>query len=406
MMQYSATYEIALHLGIIFFAAKVFGILARRLGIPQVVGEILAGLLIGPSFLGIVSMTEPLTFMSEIGVILLMFSAGLGTNMKDLKQTGPVACLIATAGVLVPLVLGTLIYMIFYGFAPFGSLGFYKAVFIGVILTATSVSITVKALSELGHLKTKMGVTIVSAAIIDDVLGIIVLTIVLGMSGGSGGGASALWVIVKSLLFFVMAGGAGWLLFKIFDKLDQKYQHTQRIPILGLAMCMFFSYAAEKFFGVAEITGAFVAGLVLCNLKDAPYIERKMDINSYMFFGPIFFAGIGLKTDLHQVSSVIIAFSVAMVAVALLSKILGCGLMAKLTGYSNADSLKIGVGMMNRGEVALIVSQKGLNSGLLEPTFFTPVILLIIVSSILTPILLKKLYQHDEKRQTNQKEVA
>ncbi len=399
MMQYSATYEIALHLGIIFFAAKVVGILARKFGIPQVVGEILAGLLIGPSFLGIVTMTEPLAFMSEIGVILLMFSAGLGTNMKDLKQTGLVACLIATAGVIVPFILGTLVYMAFYGFSAVGSLEFYKAMFIGVILTATSVSITVKALSELGHLKSKLGVTIVSAAIIDDVLGIIVLTIILGMSEGTGGGTGALLVIGKSLLFFVMAGGVGWLLFKIFDRLDQKFQHTQRIPILGLAMCMFFSYAAEKFFGVAEITGAFVAGLVLCNLKDAPYIERKMDINSYMFFGPIFFAGIGLKTDLHQVSGVILAFSAALVVVALISKILGCGLMAKLTGYSNSDSLKIGVGMMNRGEVALIVSQKGLSSGLLEPTFFTPVILLIMLSSVLTPIMLKKLYQHDEKRE-------
>lgn len=397
MAQYGSTYEIALHLGIIFFAAKVFGILARKIGIPQVVGEILAGLLIGPSFLGIVSMTEPLAFMSEIGVILLMFSAGLGTNMKDLKKTGLAAFLIATAGVLVPLVLGTILHMIFYGFAPFGTLEFYKSLFIGVILTATSVSITVKALSELGHLKTELGVTIVSAAIIDDVLGIIVLTVVLGMSEGGNGAASAAITLGKSLLFFLLAGGAGWLLFKIFDRLDRRYQHTQRIPILGLAMCMFFSYAAEKFFGVAEITGAFIAGLVLCNLKDAPYIERKMDINSYMFFGPIFFAGIGLKTDLHQVSSVILAFSAALVAVGLISKIIGCGLTAKVMGHTNHDSLKVGVGMMNRGEVALIVTQKGLNSGLLEPVFFTPVILLIITSSILTPILLKRLYRKEEK---------
>lgn len=386
------TYMIFKDLAIIVVAAKICGLLARKINVPQVVGEILAGLIIGPSLLGIVAQTDFLSMMAEIGVILLMFSAGLGTNLKDLIKTGPVAFFVALCGVLVPLVCGTVLYMCFYGFSPFGSPAFYKAVFIGVILTATSVSITVKALEELGKLKTEIGVTIVSAAIIDDVLGIIVLTIVVGMGSGSAD-TGILSIIVRSILFFVFALGAGVIIYRLFKIIDKKYGRSRRIPILGLALCMFMSYAAERYFGVADITGAFVAGIILCSIDDAPYIERKMNINSYMLFGPVFFAGIGLKTNIQGVSLSILLFSVCFVIVALVSKIIGCGLVAKLSGHSNNDSLKIGVGMMTRGEVALIVSQKGLSVGMLDPVFFTPVILLIIVSSILTPIILKILYR-------------
>ncbi len=391
------TYEVFKDLAIIIIFAKIFGILARKLKAPQVVGQIIAGLLIGPSVLGLVQQTDFLVMMAEIGVVLLMFSAGLETNLKDLMKTGPIAFLIACAGVFVPLVGGTLLYMAFYGTAPWGSEKFYQALFIGVIMTATSVSITVQSLKELGKLKSKVGTTILSAAIIDDVIGIIVLTFVVGFKNPDSNPGK---VVISTILFFVFAFIVGFILYKIFNKLDKRYPHTRRIAILGLALCFSFSYIAEVYFGIADITGAYVAGIILCSIKDSDYIAEKMDINSYMLFGPVFFASIGLKTSIDNISGEILLFSLCFVLTALAAKIIGCGLMARICQFNGKDSLKIGVGMMTRGEVALIVSQKGLSVGLLAPVYFTAVILLIIVSSICTPIILKILYSRDKNNST------
>ncbi|MBR1477031.1 MAG: cation:proton antiporter [Lachnospiraceae bacterium] len=385
-------YRFFLNLAIIMIFSKFFGLVARRLKAPQVVGEIIAGLIIGPSILGLVELTDFLSKMAEIGVILLMFSAGLETNLKDLMRTGLKAFLIACAGVFVPLAGGTLLYMAFYGTAPWGSEKFYSALFIGVIMTATSVSITVQALREMGRLKGEVGTTIMSAAIIDDVIGIIVLTFVIGFKNPSSNPAT---VIINTVAFFALAIVVGFLLYKLFKMVDFRYPHTHRIPILGLAICFIFAYVAEVYFGIADITGAYVAGIVLCSIKDSEYIEQKIDTNSYMLFGPVFFASIGLKTSIENVNGEIILFSICFVLVALLCKIIGCGLMAKLCRFRNIDALKIGVGMMTRGEVALIVSQKGLDVGMISPVYFTAVILLIIASSISTPLILKLLYAKD-----------
>lgn len=361
------------------------------------VGEIVAGLIIGPSILGLVQQTDFLVQMAEIGVVLLMFSAGLETDLKELMKTGPIALLIACCGVFVPLVGGTLLYMGFYGAAPWGSENFYKAVFIGVIMTATSVSITVESLREMGKLKGKVGTTILSAAIIDDVIGIIVLTFVIGFKNPESNPGK---VVVSTILFFIFAFVVGLLFYKLFAYLDNKYPHTRRIPIMSLALCFFFAYAAENFFGIADITGAYVAGIVLCSVRDSKYIEEKMEVNSYILFGPVFFASIGLKTNI-DIDGGILLFSLGFVIVALITKIIGCGLMAKICRFNNMDSLKIGVGMMTRGEVALIVAQKGLSVGLLTSVYFTAVILLIIVSSISTPIILKILYAKDKNEVQN-----
>ncbi|MBR1703187.1 MAG: cation:proton antiporter [Lachnospiraceae bacterium] len=385
-------YLILKDLAIIIVFAKFFGLVARKLKAPQVVGEIIAGLLIGPSLLGLVQQSDFLAQMAEIGVILLMFSAGLETDLKELMKTGPIAFLIACAGVFVPLLGGTLLYMAFYGGAPWGSEKFYMAVFIGVIMTATSVSITVQSLKELGKLKGKVGTTILSAAIIDDVIGIVVLTFVVGFKSPDSNPGK---VVISTLLFFALVIVIGFLIFKLFSIFDERYPHTRRIPILGLALCFFLSYIAEKYFGIADITGAYVAGIILCSIKDSNYIAHETDTNSYLLFGPIFFASIGLKTNIDNVDGSIMLFAVCFVIVALLCKIVGCGLMAKLCRFNSLDSLKIGVGMMTRGEVALIVSQKGLSVGLLSPVYFTAVILLIMVSSIATPIILKLLYARD-----------
>ena len=383
------TYDIFKSLAIIIIFAKLLGIGARRIRIPQVVGEIIAGLLIGPSLLGWVDNTAFISQMAEIGVILLMFSAGLGTDIKELRKTGPIAFLIACAGVFVPLVCGTAYYMIFYGMDSLSSPKFIEAVFVGTIMTATSVSITVETLKELGFLKSKVGTTVMAAAIIDDVIGIIVLTFVISFKDPDVNIAN---VCFETLMFFIFSIGMGFVTYKLFQIIDRKYPHTRRIPIAGLALCFAMAYIAEALFGIADITGAYVAGIILCSISDSDYIARKMDINSYMLFGPIFFASIGLKTDLADFSLSILWFAIGFVIVALLAKIIGCTIMAKLCRFSFNESLICGVGMMTRGEVALIVSQKGLSVGLISPVYFSAVILLILVSSIATPVLLKILF--------------
>ncbi len=378
---------------IIIIFAKVFGLLARHFKIPDVAGEIVAGLIIGPSVLKLVDQSEYLAAMAEIGVIMLMFSAGLSTNLRQLKKTGLKATFIAVFGVFVPLICGTVLYMIFYGYAPVGDDEFYKAVFIGTILTATSVSITAQTLKDMGKIKEEISTTIMSAAIIDDVIGIIVLTFVIGFKDPD---ADVARVILMTVLFFIFTAGLGFVVYKLFKIYDKKYPHTRRIPIMGLALAFGLAYLADNNFGVADITGAFLAGVILCSLKDSDYINRKMDVNSYMIFGPVFFCSIGLQTDLSDLNTNILVFSAAFVAIGMLAKVIGCGGISKLMRYSTRDSLKIGVGMMTRGEVALIVAQRGLSVGMLDPAFFTCVILLIITSSITTPILLKALYKDRE----------
>ena len=383
-------YSIFRDLAIIILCAKFFALVARKCKAPQVVGEIIAGLLIGPCLLNLVQTNDSISTFAEIGVVLLMFTTGLGTNLKELMRAGPIATLIACVGVFVPLVGGTLLYGAFYGFAAVGSPEFYRALFIGTIMTATSVSITVATLQELGHLKSFLGTTIVSAAVIDDVIGIIVLTCVLGASSGEGTGISG--VLIQTVLFFLVAIGVGVIIHYAMKWLDARNPHTQRITVVSLAFCFAMAYIAEQYFGIADITGAYIAGIVLCTMNDASYVERRVDISNYVIFAPVFFASIGLKTDISGLTPEIFLFCVCFVIVALATKIIGCGLAAKICRFSWGDALKVGVGMMTRGEVALIVAQKGLEVGVVDPVYFTAVILLIVVSSVATPLVLKALF--------------
>ena len=228
--------------------------------------------------------------------------------------------------------------------------------------------------------------------IIDDVIGIIVLTVVIGFKQPD---SKVSDVILRTGAFFLLAFVFGFVIFKLFKWYDARHPHTRRIPILGIALAFALSYVADRYFGVADITGAYVAGVILCSLRDSEYITQKMDTNSYMIFGPVFFCSIGLSTNIRTLDMTILWFSLAFVAVGLLSKVLGCGLTARLLGFKGRNALKVGCGMMTRGEVALIVAQRGLKAGMLEPAYFTAVILLIIVSSILTPLILKFLYSKD-----------
>lgn len=297
LREMTCMYSIFRDLAIIILSAKFFGLAARKCKAPQVVGEILAGLLIGPCLLNLVQINDTISVFAEIGVVLLMFSTGLGTNLKELMRAGPIATLIACIGVLVPLMGGTLLYSAFYGFSAIGSPEFFRALFIGTIMTATSVSITVATLQELGHLKSFLGTTIVSAAVIDDVIGIIVLTCVLGASSGEGTGIGG--VLVQTALFFLVAVGIGYVFHCAMKWLDSRNPHTQRITIASLAFCFAMAYIAEKYFGIADITGAYIAGIVLCTLHDAAYVERRVDISNYVIFAPIFLCQHRFK-DRHQ----------------------------------------------------------------------------------------------------------
>ena len=381
------TLEILKNLAIILIAAKLCGLVVRKLHGPQVVGEIIAGLIVGPCLLNFVQYDNFIAGMAEIGVVLLMFAAGLGTDLKELVKTGFVSFMIALAGVVVSILGGAGIYLAF-GFGEPGA-QMLEAIFVGTILAATSVSITIQALKEMGHLKGKVATTILSAAVIDDVIGIVLLTVVIGFKDPK---VQPLNVCINIVIFFALAIVVGFALYFLFKWLDKRWPHSRRIPIFGLALCFACAYCAEEFFGIADITGAYVAGIILCNIKDSNYIERKMDVSSYMIFGPIFFASIGLKTTLSGMNEKFVLFAICFVIVGLVAKIIGCGLMSKGCGFTWGDSLKIGVGMMTRGEVCLIVAQKGLNAGFLSGDFFSAVILLILFSSVATPIILKILY--------------
>ncbi len=371
----------------------------KRLGLPQVVGALLAGILIGPAIWSPlthdkfvpVRYTDFLKFLAELGVILIMFEAGLETDLKELKRTGLKASLIALMGVLVPLGLGFLIAIPFFSLSSAENV--LSCVFVGVIITATSVSITVETLRELGKLKGKVGTTILSAAIIDDVIGIIILTFVIGFKNP--GETKPYMVLVNTALFFIVGIGVGVGLNFLFRYLAKRWPHRRRVPIFGLVVCFLYAFCAEHFFGIADITGAYLAGILLSNIKETGYIERKVDVSSYMIFSPVFFASIGIKTSFSGFKASILLFCLLFVLAGLLGKILGCGGAAKLCGFTWKESARVGIGMMARGEVALIVTQRGISSGLLPDVYLAAVIVLVITSSLLAPILLKVLFRGD-----------
>ena len=387
-------YTILLELALILLFTKLFGIICKKIGLPQVVGFLIAGLLIGPCVLGWVKPSETLKIIAELGVILIMFSAGVETDLKELKQNGLAATLVAMAGVLLPLGGGFLIAAAFNGgFEGIDSLKVLQYVFVGVVMTATSVSITVETLKELGKLKTKAGTIILSAAIIDDVIGIILLSIIIGFRNPEVKPVEAVW---KTGLFFVLAVAVGIGIHFLFKFLNKKFPHTRRLPILGLVICFLYAYCAEKFFGVADITGAYIAGIMLSGLKESDYIDRKIEINSYMIFAPVFFASIGINASFSGFNVNMVWFSLCFVLVAIAAKMLGCFGMAKVLRYDWKDSLVIGVGMIARGEVCLIVLQKGISAGLASPDYLAMGVLLVIVSSFLAPVLLKLIYRKSD----------
>lgn len=387
-------YKYLLDLAIILLCTKALGLLTRRVQMPQVVGALLAGLILGPAGIGILSETSFIQSVAEIGVIVLMFCAGMETDIKELKACGKASFIIAVCGVIVPL-LGGFATAWFFNRPDMiqsdaGASTFLQNIFIGVILTATSVSITVETLKELGKLKTRSGNAILGAAIIDDILGIIALTIVTSMADSS---VKITIVMIKIIGFFVFSGIVGFVFYRLYKKwVDTAEKEMHRHTIVAFVFCLLMSYIAEDVFGVADITGAFIAGLIISNVQRSTYLEKKFDTLSYLLLSPVFFASIGLKVVLPEMTGAIIGFAVALTIVAILTKVIGCGAGAKICKYKNYQAKRIGVGMISRGEVALIVASKGSALGLLGSAFLGPIIIAVVVTTIITPILLKVVF--------------
>lgn len=384
------SYRYLLDVALILLSTKVFGLLTRRIEMPQVVGALVAGLLLGPACFNIVQESEFLDHIAEIGVIVLMFSAGLETDISELKKSGRNSFIIAVIGVLVPLIAGYVLAS-FFNTEPDA---FLQNMFIGVILTATSVSISVETLKEMGKLSTPSGNAILGAALIDDILGIVALTIITGMADIS---VQLGEVMLKIVAFFVLAVVVGVFARKGIEKLFDRYQKVhRRFSILSFAFCLLFAYVAEAFFGVADITGAFIAGLIISGTSRCNYVQMRIETLSYLLISPVFFASIGLKVVLPEMSTSIMIFSVLLLVLAILTKIVGCGLGAKLCRYENIQSLRIGIGMVSRGEVALIVASKGMKVGLMKEAFFGPIIIMVVLTTVVTPILLKIVFKNRE----------
>ena len=389
------TYKFLLDLAMILLSTKLLGLVTRKFNMPQVVGALLAGLILGPGMFDVISQTDFIQKTAEVGVVVLMFCAGMETDVEELKKSGKASFVIALIGVVVPLIGG---YLVAAAFNRPGVLEsdascsiFLQNIFIGVILTATSVSITVETLKELGKLKTHSGNAILGAAVIDDILGIIALTVITSMADSS---VKISIVLLKIVGFFVFAAVAGYLFYQFYSRWSNRSNvGLQRHTIVAFVFCLVMAYVAEEFFGVADITGAYIAGIIISMTQKEPYLASRFDIVSYLYLSPIFFASIGLKVVLPKMNGTIIAFSVILTVVAILTKVVGCGLGAKLCHYKNYQAIRIGVGMISRGEVALIVASKGEALGLMGTQLMGPVVIVVIITTIIAPILLKPVFK-------------
>lgn len=383
------SYHYLLDIALILLFTKVFGIFSKKLRMPSVVGALIAGIVLGPACLNLVQTSNLISSLSELGVIVIMFSAGLETSIADLKKAGLKAFIIALLGVLVPLGVGYLIGMMYNA----GPDAWIENLFIGVIFTATSVGITVETLKEMKCMATESGNTILAAAVIDDVLGIICLTLVTGFADSS---VNILMVLLKIALFIVFAIVLGIALHKAFAWWFSHDPNNglQRYSIVSFAFALIMAYCSEHFFGVADITGSFVAGLIISGTRQCAYVTKRIGTMSYMLISPIFFASIGLKLESITLSWSLLFLIVLLCVAAVVTKIVGCGGGALLCHYSKTQSLRIGCGMISRGEVALIVANKGMALGLLSDFFVTPILLCVVFTTLITPILLKVVYKH------------
>jgi Kef-type K+ transport system membrane component KefB len=417
----SLVLQVLLLLALVTVVSKGAGTLSNRFGQPAVFGEVLAGLLLGPSLLNVLrwSVFAPragdalrldlggiVQVMAEIGVILLMFVAGMETDLREMRRVGRVAFWAALGGVLLPLVGGAAAARLF-------GYGWGEGFFMGAVLTATSVSISAQTLMELKSLRSREGSTILGAAVIDDVMGIIVLSLVVAFvggghaasgaappggpaAGGQGGTtvgslAGVVWVCVRMTLFFVLSWFLGRRHLERIAAVASRLGVSEPLMALVVVVTFLYAFAAEYLGGVAAITGSYMAGVLFAQTSFKERIDRGIHPLAYSFFVPVFFINIGLRADVRQLLGQI-PLTLFILAIAVLAKVIGCGGCAWLAGLRYEEALRVGVGMISRGEVGLIVAGYGLAHGIIGGDIFSVMVLMVLVTTMITPVWLRRVF--------------
>lgn len=388
--EHMAHFHFLFQIALILLSIKGAGHLATRLGQPSVLGKLLVGLVLGPALLGWVEMTPFLKQLSEVGVIMLMFLAGLETDFEQFKRSAGGATIVAVSGVAVPFIGGWLTAG-FFGYSGI------SAIFVGVLLVATSVSISVQTLRELGYLQSPEGVTILAAAVIDDVLGVIVLSAVLGMAAG-GGTAGLVGLAIKIPVYFILAAFVGLKLVPPFLRWLSGFQVGAPLAAGAIAIALGFAYAAEAF-GIAGIVGAYVAGLILSTTDLKDRTTHEVEAPAFSFFVPFFFASVGLTTEVSGLSGSFYMMAILLTAVGVVTKLIGCGGGALLAKFNKRSAIGIGCGMVARGEVGLIMATIGRDRGLIGGELFTAMVLVSLLTTLVTPPMLKMAFPGKKENQ-------
>lgn len=390
-----------LAIALILSAAKASGYISTRLRQPSVLGELLIGIILGPTVVNLLhvvpwfaaddTLTESISLFAEIGVLLLMFLAGLELELQELLRTGKAASFAGTLGVLVPFIMGFLTARLF-------GIPTAEAVFIGLALSATSVSISAQTLMELGVLRSKVGLALLGAAVFDDILVVLLLSIASIIWGTSGGEGNVMMIIFQMIVFMVSATAIGIFILPAVMRRISELPISQAITAFSLVICFVFAWMSEALGGVAAITGAFMAGLFLARTSFVNQIEEGISAIAYGFFVPVFLVNIGLNANLREIDGGLWLFAVVLALVAVVTKVIGSGGGALLAGFNRLDSLRLGIGMISRGEVGLIVASVALSQAVLRPESFSVVVFMIIVATLITPMLLRMVYQQPGPR--------
>jgi Kef-type K+ transport system membrane component KefB len=394
----SAFLQLAFLISVILFSAKLAGYLSMRLGQPSVLGELIVGILLGPSLVNLLnlpfiehSMMEVIAEFSEFGVLLLMFIAGLELHFGEMRQNWRVSASAGLLGVVFPILLG-------WGVGMFFGLDQAVSLFLGLTLGATSVSISAQTLIELKALRSRVGLSLLGAAVFDDILIILFLSVFLGIQGG-GETSTGIWLIVVRmalfLLFSVLLGlwGLPWLIRQI-----ARLPISQGLLTISLIVMFVYGIAAEFFGGMAAITGAFLAGLMLGRCPEKERIEAGTHALAYGLFVPVFFVNIGLSINLRDFRLDSLLMTLVIIVVAIAGKWLGAGWGAKLGGLSTPESIQLGAGMISRGEVGLIVADVGIVEGLLLDNEFSAIVMTVLVTTLITPPILRALFARKKTR--------
>jgi Kef-type K+ transport system membrane component KefB len=406
--------QLLLLLAVILIAAKFAGYLSSLIGQPAVLGELFVGLLLGPSLIDLVDLpvfhdqamlVETVHHLAEIGVLLLMFVAGLELHFSELASNSKVSAYAGIFGVAIPILLG---YLVGLGFG-FSS---DQAIFLGLTLGATSVSISAQTLIELKELRSRVGLGLLGAAVFDDVLVILFLSGFLAVQAGSGNLAAVVWIFVRMVVFLALSVGFGlWVLPRLVRRVSQ-LPISQGVLTLALVVMIFYGLAAEVLGGMAAITGTFLAGLMFARSPEKDRLERAVSAISYGFFVPIFFVNIGLSVNARQLEASVIWLFVAITVVAILGKLFGAGIGARLASFSWRESMQLGAGMVSRGEVGLILASVGISQQLITEGVFSAIVGMVLITTLVTPPFLRALFaakpevQEPESVRTLDEEVS